>query len=95
MNWVPRSAGGDGLVDADCTSLTSRAASSAAADADNYRLACEVSSTRRITEHLRKEMGVDKRRITALGYWRASSPRAADPKLSEGHATVKSWMLLH
>ena len=74
VNWVPRSAGGDGLVAAVCTSLSMPAAPGAPgapADADYYWLACEASSTRRITRHLRKELGVDKRRITALGYWRA------------------------
>ncbi|MCU1518255.1 MAG: FAD-binding protein [Pseudarthrobacter sp.] len=67
VNWVPRRDGGSLLVDEVCGSLSPAAGT----DGAYYWLACEASSTRRITRHLRKNLSVDKARIRALGYWRA------------------------
>ncbi|MDG4765712.1 siderophore-interacting protein [Solwaraspora sp. WMMD406] len=64
VTWVPRRDGGQHLVD------TVRSALPAVTDA-LYWVACEARSTRAITRHLRRDLGVDKRRVSALGYWNA------------------------
>ncbi|MFJ1809099.1 MULTISPECIES: siderophore-interacting protein [unclassified Streptomyces] len=35
-------------------------------------IACDTRTTRTLSSHLRKELGVPKERLNALGYWRAS-----------------------
>ncbi|WP_432245420.1 siderophore-interacting protein [Arthrobacter sp. G.S.26] len=72
VSWVPRQDGGDRLVGEVCAALTARAeATGPGMDTGYYWLAAEAASTRAITRHLRKTLGVDKRRINALGYWRS------------------------
>lgn len=34
--------------------------------------ACEAASTRTITRHIRRSVGVDRHQVTSLGYWRAT-----------------------
>lgn len=38
--------------------------------ADWFWVACEAASTRALVKHLRREAGVGKERVSALGYWR-------------------------
>lgn len=64
VTWVPRRDSGQHLVD------TVRAGLPTAGDA-LYWVACEASSTRAITRHLRRDLGIDKRQLAALGYWKA------------------------
>lgn len=68
--WIPRENGGQRLVTHVCAAVIDRLESTPAAN-NYYWLACEAASTRDINRHLRKTLGVDKRRINALGYWRA------------------------
>jgi NADPH-dependent ferric siderophore reductase len=68
VTWIPRKRDGAALVEEVCSALT---AESVSAEGDFFWVACEASSTRAIVKHLRKVVGVDKRRIDALGYWRA------------------------
>ncbi len=35
-------------------------------------IACDTATTRRLSAYVRKELGVPKERMHALGYWRAS-----------------------
>jgi NADPH-dependent ferric siderophore reductase len=65
VTWVPRRDRGQHLVD------TVRAALTGADDEALYWVACEAGSTRAIARHLRRDLGVDKRRVHALGYWTA------------------------
>ncbi|MER7334755.1 MULTISPECIES: siderophore-interacting protein [unclassified Micromonospora] len=64
VTWVPRRDGGQHLVDTVCAALP------AAADA-HYWVACEAASTRGITRHVRRTLGVGKHQVTSLGYWSA------------------------
>lgn len=69
VTWVRRGEGpgaGAALLD------RVRAAWSDAADpgADWFWVACEAASTRALVRHLRRELGVPKERVSALGYWR-------------------------
>ncbi|GIJ46748.1 siderophore-interacting protein [Virgisporangium aliadipatigenens] len=66
VTWVPRRDGGQHLVDTVCGAL-----STAAPDA-LYWACVEARSTRAIAKHLRKGLGLDKRRVVTLGYWNAS-----------------------
>ncbi|MFJ4171945.1 siderophore-interacting protein [Paenarthrobacter sp. NPDC089714] len=68
VSWVPRKGDGASLVTEVCSALTP---GSVSVEDDFFWIACEASSTRAIVKHLRKVLGVDKRRIDALGYWRA------------------------
>ncbi|MCF3138427.1 siderophore-interacting protein [Paenarthrobacter sp. AR 02] len=68
VTWIPRKRDGAALVEEVCRALVADAVS---ASEDFFWVACEASSTRAIVKHLRKELGVDKHRIDALGYWRA------------------------
>nr|MDT0659390.1 siderophore-interacting protein [Micromonospora sp. DSM 115978] len=65
LTWIPRRDGGQHLVD------TVRSALSAADPDALYWVACEARSTRAIARHLRRDLGVDRRRVHALGYWTA------------------------
>lgn len=65
ITWLPRRDGGRHLVDTVRAELP-------AADTAYYWVACEAGSTRSIAMHLRKTLGVDKRRCYALGYWSAN-----------------------
>ncbi|AFR30682.1 siderophore-interacting protein [Arthrobacter sp. Rue61a] len=67
VTWIPRKRDGAALVEEVCGALTANTVS--VAD-DFFWVASEASSTRAIVKHLRKELGVDKHRIDALGYWR-------------------------
>jgi NADPH-dependent ferric siderophore reductase len=67
VSWIPRKRDGAALVEEVCGALTAEAVS---VGEDFFWIACEASSTRAIVKHLRKELGVDKHRIDALGYWR-------------------------
>lgn len=67
VTWIPRKRDGAALVEEVCGTLTATTVS--VAD-DFFWIASEASSTRAIVKHLRKELGVDKHRIDALGYWR-------------------------
>ncbi|MCM0677094.1 siderophore-interacting protein [Micromonospora phytophila] len=64
ITWVPRRDDGTHLVD------TVRAALPAADDA-HYWVACEAASTRAITRHVRRTLGVGKHQLTSLAYWSA------------------------
>ncbi|MCR1161498.1 siderophore-interacting protein [Paenarthrobacter sp. UW852] len=68
VTWIPRKRDGAALVEEVCRALDADVVS---ASEDFFWVACEASSTRAIVKHLRKELGVDKHRIDALGYWRA------------------------
>ncbi|WFE40754.1 siderophore-interacting protein [Micromonospora sp. WMMD998] len=65
VTWVPRRDAGRHLVD------TVREALPAAGSA-HYWLACEAATTRDLTRHLRRTLGVGKHQLTSLGYWRAA-----------------------
>lgn len=67
VTWIPRKRDGAALVEEVCGALT---ADTVSVSEDFFWIACEASSTRAIVKHLRKELGVDKHRIDALGYWR-------------------------
>lgn len=62
VTWVPRRDGGQHLVE------TVQVALPPAGDA-LYWVACEARSTRAIVRHLRRDLGIDKRQVVALGYW--------------------------
>jgi NADPH-dependent ferric siderophore reductase len=63
--WVPRRDGGRHLVETVCAALP------ATGDA-YYWVACEAASARGITRHLRRDLGVDKRRLSTVAYWSAA-----------------------
>ncbi|MET3367658.1 UNVERIFIED_CONTAM: NADPH-dependent ferric siderophore reductase [Jeotgalibacillus campisalis] len=67
VTWIPRKRDGAALLEEVCGALT---ADTVSVGEDFFWIACEASSTRAIVKHLRKELGVDKHRIDALGYWR-------------------------
>ncbi|MFJ5958078.1 siderophore-interacting protein [Paenarthrobacter sp. NPDC092416] len=69
VSWIPRKRDGAAYVEEVCEALNPEVVSTAE---DFFWVACEASSTRAIVKHLRKVLGVDKLRIDALGYWRAS-----------------------
>ncbi|XAZ31079.1 SIP domain-containing protein [Paenarthrobacter ureafaciens] len=56
------------LAEEVCSSLTAEAVSP---EEDFFWVACEASSARAIAKHLRKVVGVDRRQIDVLGYWKA------------------------
>ena len=64
VTWIPRGTDGEGLV------KTVRDALPAADDA-HYWVAVEAASTREITRHLRRTLGVSKHQVTSLAYWSA------------------------
>ena len=64
ITWLPRRDHGKHLVDTVIGALP-------ADDRAFYWVACEASSTRAIARHIRKDLRIDKRRVSALGYWRA------------------------
>lgn len=64
LTWLPRQEQGRHLVDTVRAELP-------AADGAFYWVACEAASTRTLAKHLRRDLGVDKRRVSALGYWSA------------------------
>jgi NADPH-dependent ferric siderophore reductase len=64
VTWTPRRDGGHHLRD------TVRAGLTAGEDA-YYWVACEAATTRGLVHHLRRDLGVDRRRVAALGYWTA------------------------
>ncbi len=61
--------GPDALIEAVTSDLASRPAASMP---DMVWVAIEASATRQITKKLREDLGVPKRSIHALGYWRAA-----------------------
>jgi len=63
VHWLPRKDGGAHLVETVCAALP------AATDAF-YWVAAEAASTRAITKHLRRTLGVDKTQVNSLAYWR-------------------------
>jgi NADPH-dependent ferric siderophore reductase len=65
VTWVPRERGGAGLVETVVSELPRR-------DDALYWVACEAASTRTIAKHVRRELGVDKHRLSSLGYWNAA-----------------------
>ncbi|MEU6076734.1 siderophore-interacting protein [Micromonospora sp. NPDC047074] len=64
ITWVPRRDGGQHLVETVCAALP-------AADDAHYWVACEAASTRGITKHVRRTLGVGKHQLTSLAYWSA------------------------
>lgn len=64
VRWVPRENGGQQLVDTVCAELPKH-------DRGLYWVAAEAASTRAIGRHVRRELGVDKRSVSTLGYWNA------------------------
>ncbi|MFY1688707.1 siderophore-interacting protein [Plantactinospora sp. WMMB782] len=64
VTWVPRRDGGRHLVGTVCAALP-------ASETAHYWVACEAASTRSITRHVRRTLGVGKHQLTSLGYWRA------------------------
>jgi NADPH-dependent ferric siderophore reductase len=65
VTWLPREDGGRLLLDTVTAGLSR-------ADGAYYWIAVEAASTRALARHLRKGLGVDKHRVSALGYWSAS-----------------------
>lgn len=65
VRWVPRHDEGRHLVDTVCTALPTT-------DSAFYWVAAEAASTRAIVKHVRHDLGVDKHRLSALGYWNAT-----------------------
>jgi NADPH-dependent ferric siderophore reductase len=65
VTWLPRRDQGRHLTE------TVRAALPAN-ERSFYWLACEAASTRALVKHLRRDLGIDKQRVCALGYWRAT-----------------------
>lgn len=65
VTWVRRRDDGRHLVDTVCTALP-------AVGTAHYWVACEAASTRGITRHLRRTLGVGKHQLTAVAYWRAA-----------------------
>ncbi|RKN21151.1 siderophore-interacting protein [Micromonospora musae] len=65
VTWVPRRDGGQHLVETVCAALSG-------SDTAHYWVACEAASTRSISRHIRRTLGVDRRQLTSLGYWRAT-----------------------
>lgn len=65
VTWVPRRDDGQHLVDTVCAALPS-------GETAHYWVGCEAASTRRITRHVRRTLGVGKHQLTSLGYWRAA-----------------------
>ncbi|SNT28925.1 NADPH-dependent ferric siderophore reductase, contains FAD-binding and SIP domains [Asanoa hainanensis] len=61
--WLPRRDGGAHLVSTVCSALS-------AAPEAFYWVAAEAASTRAITKHLRRTLGVDKAQVNSLAYWR-------------------------
>ena len=68
VTWIPRKRDGAALAEEVCSSLTAEAVSP---EEDFFWVACEASSARAIAKHLRKVVGVDRRQIDVLGYWKA------------------------
>ncbi|MBO4207701.1 siderophore-interacting protein [Micromonospora echinofusca] len=64
VTWVPRRDDGRHLVDTVCAALSAR-------DGAHYWVAGEAGSTRAVTRHLRRTLGVGRDRVTSLGYWSA------------------------
>ncbi|SCG61023.1 siderophore-interacting protein [Micromonospora halophytica] len=64
VTWVPRKDEGRYLVETVCAALP-------AADDAHYWFACEAASTRAVTRHARRTLGVGKHQVTSLGYWSA------------------------
>ncbi|GAA3288816.1 siderophore-interacting protein [Dactylosporangium vinaceum] len=65
VHWLPRQDGGRLLLDTVKAGLRD-------ADGAFYWVAAEAASTRALARHLRKDLGVDKHRVCALGYWSAA-----------------------
>ncbi|MDG4807533.1 siderophore-interacting protein [Micromonospora sp. WMMD1120] len=65
VTWVPRQDAGQHLVDTVCAALPT-------SGAGHYWVACEAATTRGLTRHIRRTLGVDKERVTSLGYWKAA-----------------------
>ncbi|GAA1797458.1 siderophore-interacting protein [Luedemannella flava] len=65
LTWLPREDDGRLLV------RTVEAALPSAEDAF-YWVAAEAASTRALARHLRKSLGIDKHRMSVLGYWSAT-----------------------
>ncbi|GIM84393.1 siderophore-interacting protein [Salinispora arenicola] len=65
VTWIPRRDGGRHLVETVCAALP-------AGDSAHYWVACEAASTRSITRHVRRTLGVGKHQLTSLGYWRVT-----------------------
>lgn len=64
VTWLPRGEQGRQLVDSVRAELPASARAF-------YWVACEASTTRTLVKHLRRDLGVDKRRVSALAYWSA------------------------
>jgi NADPH-dependent ferric siderophore reductase len=65
VHRVPRRDGGRHLVDTVCGALTT------GENRAFYWIAAEAASTRSLVRHLRRDLSVDKQRVSAQGYWRA------------------------
>jgi NADPH-dependent ferric siderophore reductase len=63
--WVQRMDDGRHLVDTVCAALP-------ATEDGFYWVACEASSARNIARHVRRGLGIDKQRVSTLGYWTAA-----------------------
>jgi NADPH-dependent ferric siderophore reductase len=64
INWVPREDEGRRLVETVRAELPGN-------EHALYWIGAEASSTRAIVKHVRKDLAVDKQRLSALGYWQA------------------------
>lgn len=67
VHWAARGADGSALIEAVRSGLDG-----AEPAQDMFWVAAEAASTRLLSRHLRREVGVDKERLHALGYWRAA-----------------------
>lgn len=66
LQWVPRGTDGQALVDA-----VSGAVSADSVHGHYFWLSCEAASVRSISKYLRKDLGVDRKRIMSMAYWRS------------------------
>ncbi|MQA34812.1 siderophore-interacting protein [Modestobacter roseus] len=73
--WVDRDgAPGRAVRDAVTAAWAGRSAGEPAADParDWFWVACEAAASRELGRHLRRDLGVTKERVSALGYWRTA-----------------------
>ncbi|MER8045154.1 siderophore-interacting protein [Streptomyces sp. NPDC094032] len=75
LRRVPREGAGAALV----ARVREELPALVAASSDPYVwIACDTATTRALAAYVRKELGLPKERVRALGYWRPSRERVAD-----------------
>ncbi|GAB2686690.1 siderophore-interacting protein [Thalassiella azotivora] len=72
VHWVPRRDGGAHLLQTVTQALTTGVRDGSVDPArDYFWVATEAATTRGLAKALRRDLGADKRRVDALGYWQA------------------------